>query len=103
MTHGCGHGIYYYLYKKITYLDLCCTPIDEQFDAGDITAVIRREERDGFRDFVRTSHPPHRHGGYNARHELLVRATGHRCLDRTRADGVDADLALFELDRPGAS
>jgi hypothetical protein len=25
--------------QKITYLDLCPTPIDEQFDTGDITAV----------------------------------------------------------------
>jgi hypothetical protein len=86
---------------------LCHTPIDEQFDSGNITAVIRREERDGFRDFVRTSHPPHRHGGYNARLELLYlfvtlcQAIEGRCVDRTRTYGVDADLAVFQIYRPG--
>jgi hypothetical protein len=35
----------YYLYK-ITYSDLRHTPIYEQFDSGDITAVIRSEEWD---------------------------------------------------------
>ena len=30
--------------QKITYLDLHYTPIYEQFDTGDIAAVIRREE-----------------------------------------------------------
>jgi hypothetical protein len=89
--------------QKITYLDLCHTPIYEQFYTGNITAIIRSKERDGFRDFVRTSHSSQRHGGYNARHELLVRATGHRCVNRTRTYGVDSDLALFQLDCPGAS
>jgi hypothetical protein len=59
------------LFVQEDHLDLCHTPIHEQFDASDITPVIRREERGGLCDFVRTSHPTHRHGGYNARLELL--------------------------------
>jgi hypothetical protein len=51
--------------------DLCPTPIHEQFDPGDITAVIRREEQHGLCDFVRTSHSTHRHAGYEARLYLL--------------------------------
>src|SRR5258707_12919239 len=39
--------------------DLRHTSIDEQFDAGDVAAVIRREELDCLRDFVRCSHTPH--------------------------------------------
>jgi hypothetical protein len=57
--------------QKITYLDLCHTPIYEQFYTCNITTIIRREERDSFGDFVRTSHSTHRHAGYNARLELL--------------------------------
>ncbi len=38
--------------------DLRHTSIDEQFDAGDVAAVIRREELDCLRDFVRCSHTP---------------------------------------------
>src|SRR5258706_8025721 len=30
------------LLEKKNHLDLCPTPIDEEFDTGDITAVIRR-------------------------------------------------------------
>ena len=44
--------------------DLCHTPIYEQFYTGDITAVIRRKERDGFCDFVRIAHPPYRHSAH---------------------------------------
>src|SRR6478609_3718309 len=91
------------------HLDLCHTSIHEQFDASDITAVIRCEERDGFRDFVRTSHSTHRHAGYEARLYLLdlflslYRAIEDGCVDRARADGVDTDLAVFQIDRPCAS
>jgi hypothetical protein len=107
MTHR--YGILLLFVQKIAYLDLCHTPIYEQFDTGDITAVIRREERDGFRDFVRTSNSTHRHAGYNARLELLglflslCQAIEARCVDRARADGVDSDLAVFQLDCPSAS
>jgi hypothetical protein len=52
--------------QKIAYLDLSHTPIYEQFDTGNITAVVRPEEGDGFRDFVRIAHPPHRHAGHEA-------------------------------------
>ncbi len=87
----------------MTYLDLCHTPIDEQFDTGDITTIIRCEERGGFCNFIRTSHPPHRHSGYKTPLELLNlfltlrQAIEARCVDRTRTDGVDSDLAVFKL------
>jgi len=80
--------IYYYLYKS-TYLDLSSAPLYEQFNTGDITAIIRREERDGFRDFVRSAHPPQRYGGYKARLELLklfltlYQAIKARCVNHT--------------------
>ena len=89
-------------------LDLRHTPINEQFDAGEITAVIRREEQNDFRDFVRSSHPTQRYGGYYTRLELLKlfsrlhQATEARCVYWTRTDGVDTDLAAFQIDRPGA-
>jgi hypothetical protein len=38
---------------------LCLTPVYEQFDTDDKTAVIRREERDGICDFIRSAHPHH--------------------------------------------
>ena len=59
--------------------------------------------------FRRNAHPSHRYGGYKARLELLDlfftlrQAIEDRRVDRTRADRVDSDLAVFQLDRPGAS
>ncbi|MFY9798196.1 MAG: hypothetical protein WAK17_06605 [Candidatus Nitrosopolaris sp.] len=46
--------------------DLCLAPVDEQFNPCDKTAVIRGEEQDGFRDFVRTFHSSQRHGAHEA-------------------------------------
>ncbi len=90
------------------HLDLCLSPIDEQFDSGDETAVIRGKEQGSFRDFVRVAQPPQRHSGREERQDLLTlllrlpQATEARCVDRTRTDGVDADLAGFQVDGPGA-
>ena len=67
------------------------------------------EECGGFRDFVRASHSAHRHAGYEARLYLLAlflslyRGTEDGCVDRTRADGVDSDLALLQINCPCAS
>jgi hypothetical protein len=86
---------------------LCHTPINEQFNASDITAVIRCEEQDGFRDFVRTSHLPQRHHAHDARLELFdlfltqSHATEYRRVYWTRTDSIDTDLAVFQIDRPG--
>ena len=90
--------------------DLCYTSIDEQFDTGNITAVIRCEERDGFCDFVRIAHPPQRYGVHDTRQQLLVLfvslrsncSPGARRVDRTRTNGIDTDLALFKIDCPSA-
>ena len=46
--------------------DLRSAPVDEQFNPCDKTAVIRGEEQDGFRDFVRTFHSSQRHGAHEA-------------------------------------
>src|SRR5512133_2444383 len=100
-------SIIHYLWIQ-DHLDLCHTPIDEQFNTGDITAVIRSEERDDVGYFVRTPHPPKRYRGYKARLKLvdlfltLRQAIESRCVDNTRTDGVDTDLTLFQLDRPSA-
>ena len=59
------------LFVQEYHLDLCHTTIYEQFYTGDITAVIRREEQGGFRDFVRAAHPPHRYASHDARLYLL--------------------------------
>ncbi len=44
------------------HLDLCLTPIDEQFDSSNKAAVIRGEEHHRFGDFVRIGQPPQRDG-----------------------------------------
>jgi hypothetical protein len=44
------------------HLDLCLTPIDEQFDSSNKAAVIRGEEYHRFGDFVRIGQPPQRDG-----------------------------------------
>src|SRR6476646_5771311 len=86
--------------------DLCLTPIYEQFDTSDITAVIRREERDGFCHFVRTAHSPQWYGAQEGCLQLLAlylslyHATGHRCVYRARTDSIDADLAMFQIYGP---
>ena len=86
--------------------DLYYTPVDEQFNTCDITAVIRGEERDGFCDFVRIAHPSQ---GYVAQ-ELILQLFASRCraeaetyckcVYRARADSVDSDLAIFQIDGP---
>src|SRR5215471_2869408 len=90
--------------------DLCYTPVYEQFNTCDVTAVIRCEERDGFCDFVRIAHPPQRYGVHDTRQQLLVLfvslrsscSPGARRVDRTRTNGTDTDLALFKIDCPCA-
>ena len=86
--------------------DLSSTTIYEQFNACDKTAVISSEEQDGFCNFVRIAHPPHRYGAQEGRLHLLSllsileQATEARCVYRTRANSVDADLAVFQIDGP---
>ncbi len=79
------------------HLDLCRTPIDEQFDTGDKTAVIRREERDGFSDFVRIAQPPHRHGAHEVRLELLI--TLPQATTNPLKPGVSVEPGLMALTR----
>src|SRR5258708_1613235 len=43
-------------------LDLGHAAINEQLDAGDVTAVVRGEEHGGVRHLVRRAHPAHRRG-----------------------------------------
>jgi hypothetical protein len=51
-------------FDSLPSLYLCHASIDEQLSACDITAVIRRKERDGFRDFVRIAHPSQGHSAH---------------------------------------
>src|SRR2546422_394410 len=89
-------------------LDLGHAAVDEQLDAGDVAAVIGRQEERGLRDLVGAAHPPHRNRGHDILLELLdlrlaqPQAIEARRLDRTRADRVDADPAPLEIDGPAA-
>jgi hypothetical protein len=82
--------------------------INEQFDPSDIAAVFRNEEHGGFGDLFRAAGSAHRHGREETRFELLnfffipppSAQTG--CFNRTRAEGIHADLAFFRIDRRGA-
>src|SRR5258708_27347450 len=93
---------------RTSVLDLCLTAIDEQFDPGNKTAVIRGEEHHRFGDFVRIAQPPQRDGGHGLRHDLLPlflrlpQVTEARGLRRTTADSADPDLAGLQLQGPTA-
>ena len=86
--------------------DLRCAAIDKQFDAGNEAAVIGCEEQGSFRNFVRPAYPPQRYGRGEARLELLglllilYQAIEARCVDRTRTDRIDTDLAVLEIGGP---
>src|SRR3989441_3468835 len=86
--------------------DLGHAAVDEQLDAGDVAAVVRRQEQRGLRDLVRVAHPTQRNRPDHVLLELLdlllaqPQAVEARRVDRTRADRVDADLAGLEIDRP---
>ncbi len=57
------YGTMEHIFQDQDHLDLCLTAIDEQFDPGNKTAVIRGEEHHRFGDVVRIAQPPQRDGG----------------------------------------
>jgi hypothetical protein len=76
--------------------------VDEQLDAGDIAAVIRRKEYHRLGDLIGRACAAQRRGRGGLRLDLFdllvaqtqrVRVTGRD--DRARADDVDADLAVL--------
>src|ERR1700674_1947914 len=78
------------------------TAIHEQFDAGDKTRVVRGQKYRHFGNFVRTTHAPHRDAGDDLSDGLLRKRCQDRRIDRTGTNDVGADLAILELQRPGA-
>src|SRR6266568_3437434 len=90
------------------HLHLCQTPIDEQFDPGNKTAVIRGEEQHRFGNFIRCTHAAHRRFIQHMHLELLglllrvPYVVPERRVDHAWADGVDTDTATFQVERPGA-
>src|SRR5262249_47965332 len=88
--------------------DLGLAAIDEQLDAGDVTAVVRGEEHGGIRHLVRRADPAHRHAGDEARLELVALLPRRPALledgrlDRAGADDVDANPAVPEVGGPAA-
>src|SRR4051794_16358857 len=86
-------------------LDLSHSAIYKQFDSGDITAVVRGKEDDGFGDFIGSARPTKRCGGGRLGHELFALVVGHSQLvliggrdDRSWGDDVYADLPLTQID-----
>ena len=81
--------------------DLRHATIDEQLDARDVAAVIRREEDNGFGYLVECSRPAQRRAGRCAGLVLLNLFIAHHaaiggCDNHAGADSVDANLAIFK-------
>ena len=99
-------------------LDLPLTAVDEEFNAGDVTAFVRGEERDGFGDLIRGSRSAQRNGrrdGLDVVVQLLFRHPKAGVIARrrndARTDRVDANpfpfkstaqLRANERSQPGA-
>src|SRR6266481_3742287 len=87
-------------------LNLRRTTIDKEFNSGDKAAVVGSQEYRRFGDFIRSAQPPHRNGGNHGRLELLgffcILAQGIDSgrIDWAGADGVDPDLAVFQIGGP---
>ena len=83
--------------------------IDEEFDGVDVTAVVGSEEDHGFSDFIEFTDPAGWNSADGAIGELLdlfvgeaerVFVTGR--WNRAGADGIDADLAVLQINQPRA-
>src|SRR5258706_10337397 len=88
--------------------DLSHAAVDEQIDAVNETRVIRRQEKNRLGDLLGRSNPSGRDGRNHLsgksgdlllRQARLAVALGR---DDACADGVDADLAIFEIRGPAA-
>src|ERR1700722_20780788 len=77
--------------------DLRRTAIHEQFDAGDITRVVRGQKYRGFGNFIRATHAPHRNAGDNLADRLLRKRRQDWCIDRAGTNDVGADPAMLEI------
>jgi hypothetical protein len=90
------------------FLDLSCSSVDEEFDTSDEAAVIGGEEDHGLGDLVRGAESAHRDEAVDVREALLANVTAAEefakalGVDGARAYDVDADVAGFEVRRPGA-
>src|SRR5271163_3049686 len=90
-------------------LDLGQAAVYEEFDAGDVAAVVGGEEDHGFGDFVGGADAAERDHAGHAGFELgYFFGSGEQGGDAGSVDGagandVDANFAVFEVDGPGAS
>src|SRR6266481_2041471 len=88
--------------------DLRHAAVHEELDPADEAAVVRGEEEHGLRDLIWAAHAAKRHGVDDLLLEVLDLLPGQpqivvaRRVDRSGADGVNADPALLEVDGPGA-
>ena len=88
------------------WLDLRETAIDEQFDTGDIAAVIGGEKHDSLRDLVGCTEPAQRNAAGNHLQPLLPRLTGTQQLAQPRRVGgtgahrVHANAASLQIHCP---
>jgi Phage integrase, N-terminal SAM-like domain len=88
--------------------DLGGAAVDEQFGAGDETAVIGGEENRGPGDFIRRAEAAHRDPVHDTRQHLLACWPGlcqsviGGSVDRTRTERVHADFPFLQIHRPRA-
>ena len=69
-------------------LDLCSAAVNEQFDTGDETGVIRSQKQCHLSNFLGFPHPSHRDGGRNPRNHVCGLPARQRRIDRTGTNNV---------------
>src|SRR5712664_2965827 len=69
-------------------LDLRSAAVNEQFDTGDETGVIRREKQRHLSNFLGFPHASHRDCRHNPRNQVCRLPTRQRRIDRTRTNNV---------------
>src|ERR1700757_4427332 len=93
---------------RLTASDRRHAATDRKVDARDEAGFVRRKEQGGRRDLLRAAEPPKRHRCGELGSGLVGPFFGasllleDRRVDRTWADRIDADAAVFQLGRPGA-
>ena len=88
--------------RRNTGLNLGNAAVNEKLDTGDVTAVIRCQEDNGFRYVVRHSKSAERDTVQVACQHFLgdTKVIVSGCRNRSRTDDVDADFAPRQIDRP---
>src|SRR5579872_5039220 len=87
-------------------LDLGHAAIDVELDSGNVTRLVRCEERNSFGDLIRISQPAERNVlrkvVFHLRQRVaLLPSVENWRVNMSRADGVDADAAVLQFVGPG--